>query len=189
MSTRGFVAIGKAGGAWDGRYNHSDSYPTWLGEKVFEEAKRWLHNDGHLHGFAQKLLAAHRWEQFIGEGRDGNESDHITPENADWLFMEWGYTIDPDARTMTVIVGCIETPITLTIHDQRPGAPSREWQTERYTSAVVTTVSLDGQKPVWEAVERRGHKLRERLETRYMRNPEHPDLAGLRALPTVEVWN
>lgn len=188
MSTRGFVAIGKPN-QWDGRYNHSDSYPTWLGHEVFKEARRWLRNDSHLHGFAQKLLSLHRWEQFLGQNLDGDENDHLVSENADWLFTEWGYVIDPAERTLTVIVGCIQTPITYTIQDQRPGAPPREWQEEHYTSAVLTTVSLDGEEPVWEAVEQRGYKLREKLRERYVRNPEHPDLAVLRALPAVEVWN
>lgn len=39
MSTRGSVAW-KDGKKWVGVYNHSDSYPTWLGQQVFEACQK-----------------------------------------------------------------------------------------------------------------------------------------------------
>lgn len=39
MSTRGSVAWVDETGKWHGVYNHSDSYPTYLGREVFEKCK------------------------------------------------------------------------------------------------------------------------------------------------------
>lgn len=43
MSTRGAIAIARGDG-WVGVYNHSDSYPTWLGPRIW----RYLQEDGYV---------------------------------------------------------------------------------------------------------------------------------------------
>ena len=62
MSTCGFVGIGTAD-QWEGRYNHSDSYPTGLGVDVWATAQRFLQADRHLRGFAARLLGFTNWAQ------------------------------------------------------------------------------------------------------------------------------
>jgi len=61
MSTRGVVAVGTAD-AWEGRYCGHDADPGTLGAEVFETARRYLQQDGHLMGFQATLLAAGNWD-------------------------------------------------------------------------------------------------------------------------------
>lgn len=66
MSTRGCVAIAFPRGHWKGVYNHSDSYPTWLGKKLWA----YLHRDHvELEGFAEILLHYDDWRNFLNGGR------------------------------------------------------------------------------------------------------------------------
>ncbi len=67
MSTRGFVGIGTPD-HWDARYNHWDSYPTELGANVRRTAQQFLQQDGHLQGFAQRLLGFTDWRQMASDG-------------------------------------------------------------------------------------------------------------------------
>lgn len=68
MSTRGFVGIGTPDD-FDGRYNHFDSYPTGLGPEVWSTVQRFLHDDRHVNGFAQRLLGYTDWRQIANGGR------------------------------------------------------------------------------------------------------------------------
>jgi hypothetical protein len=68
MSTRGLVGIGTPE-HFQGRENPRDSYPTHLGREVWATAQRFLHNDRHLHGFAQRLLRGTDWPQVAHGGR------------------------------------------------------------------------------------------------------------------------
>lgn len=62
MSTRGCVAIAQGDG-WRGVYNHSDSYPTWLGKKL------WDHLQGRdLEQFAKELLQYGDWREYLNAG-------------------------------------------------------------------------------------------------------------------------
>ena len=67
MSTRGFVGIGTPD-HWDARYNHWDSYPTALGADVWHTAQQFLQQDGHLQGFARRLLGFTDWRQMTSDG-------------------------------------------------------------------------------------------------------------------------
>jgi hypothetical protein len=62
MSTRGCVAIAQGDG-WLGVYNHSDSYPTWLGKQL------WNHLQGKdLKQFADELLSYDDWREYLAGG-------------------------------------------------------------------------------------------------------------------------
>jgi hypothetical protein len=62
MSTRGCVAIAQGDG-WLGVYNHSDSYPTWLGKNL------WEHLQGKdLQQFAKELLSYGDWQEYLNGG-------------------------------------------------------------------------------------------------------------------------
>jgi len=114
----------------------------------------------------------------------------ITPENADWLFMEWGYIIDPDRQILHVFVGCVETPLTYTVEIIRSNGEHEYWRNKkRYTCALVDSYNLTGPEPDWHTVEVAGQSLREKREAEFTANPEHPLLVSVRALPAVEVWD
>ncbi len=66
MSTRGCVAI-KTKEGWEGVYNHSDSYPTCLGQEVFEYLKG-KGVDG-LKKFAEDLLKYDDWRNYLAGGK------------------------------------------------------------------------------------------------------------------------
>lgn len=62
MSTRGCVAICQGDG-WQGVYNHSDSYPSGLGKKL------WEHLQGKdLKQFAEELLSYGDWREYLNGG-------------------------------------------------------------------------------------------------------------------------
>jgi len=66
MSTRGCVAIGTPE-HWQGVYNHWDSYPTYLGAKLWEH----LHPNGQLrdlNAFAEDLLMYGDWREYLNRG-------------------------------------------------------------------------------------------------------------------------
>ncbi|AEJ39647.1 hypothetical protein TPY_1463 [Sulfobacillus acidophilus TPY] len=114
----------------------------------------------------------------------------ITPQNVDWLFMEWGYIVDPDRHGLHVFVGMIPTPVTYTVEIIRANGTWELWtDKERFTGALVGTYDLTGPEPDWEAVEQAGYAVRDQLEDAFAANPDHPLLAAVRRLPPVEVWD
>lgn len=266
MSTSGFVGIGTPE-QFTGRYNHWDSYPTGLGMDVWTTVQRFLHDDRHLKGFAQRLLGFTDWRQMASGGRceycgqitgqphsmsalilipdDSNapsiteyidavqrrtgisagrareiaaeewpiidncrrtgypdpaaqyhehdarnpEESAITPENVDWLFIDWAYLVDPARQQLHVLVGCIETPITYRVEIiQTNGTWERHTKT-RFTSAVLGSYDLLGPEPDWGAIETLGNAIRIQLETALADNPRHPLLDAVRARPGFEVWD
>ena len=118
------------------------------------------------------------------------DSYSITPENANWLFLEWGYVIDPDTRQLHVFVGTIDTPITYRLEYIRADG-SRDFypSATRYVGMRVTTLDLTGPEPDWNVVEKKGYAARKRWARRLADCPDHPRLARLRQLPTVEVYD
>ncbi len=121
---------------------------------------------------------------------DNPEDSAITPENVDWLFMEWAYIIDSARNRLHVMVGCIETPITYRVEIIRPSGSRDYWNNKtRYTSALVGSYDLMGSEPDWAAVEAAGNALNEKLVAEFAANPHHPLLDTVRAMPSVEVWD
>lgn len=114
----------------------------------------------------------------------------ITPSNVDWIFMEWGYIIDPDRQCLHVFVGGINTPVTYTVEIIRPNGTREFWANcKRVTGALVGTYDLAGSEPDWKAVEAAGRALHDHLEAVFATHPDHPLLAPIRQRPAVEVWN
>jgi hypothetical protein len=66
MGTRGVVAVRQEDGGWLGVYNHWDSYPTGLGEDVFEATKEIPANQ--LQNWCLALLKNDDWREFVNEG-------------------------------------------------------------------------------------------------------------------------
>lgn len=63
MSTRGCVAWREKDGTWKGVYNHSDSYPTWLGAEVWE----WINKLG-AEAVIRRLKSVGDWREFESGG-------------------------------------------------------------------------------------------------------------------------
>lgn len=145
MSTRGCIARA-TGDGWKGRYNHSDSYPTWLGAEVWAI----LHErfGGDAAAFLRYATEEHSgWSQFgsvcychdRGEGADYGwieERGPCSETTCDPLFIEWVYVLDPAARRLTVLC-------------------SRNRAGGVYRHVAVGSFSLDGPEPDWEALEAR----------------------------------
>ena len=114
MSTRGFVGY-KKNKRIKGWYNHFDSYPTGLGEEVFEKCV--LHNVEELKSFFDRI-------EFVkDEGYENHKSifemdwsfDRPVMEDGgnfykDGLFCEWSYIFDFDHRSLKVYRGFGKVP-------------------------------------------------------------------------------
>ena len=67
MSTRGVVAVGNLR-HWRGVYNHSDSYPTWLGRQLYEHLTEALRNGKTLEEVGRNLLLFDDWRNYLNGG-------------------------------------------------------------------------------------------------------------------------
>jgi len=67
MSTRGCVAIGTPA-RWRGVYNHWDSYPTGLGQAVWQYLQTILKEGKTLEEFARELLTYDDWRAYLNRG-------------------------------------------------------------------------------------------------------------------------
>jgi len=67
MSTRGCVAIGTPEN-WRGVYNHWDSYPTGLGQAVWQHLQTILEEGKTLDEFARELLTYDDWRAYLNKG-------------------------------------------------------------------------------------------------------------------------
>lgn len=67
MSTRGCVAIGTPE-KWRGVYNHWDSYPTGLGQEVWQQLKTLLNEGKALEEFSHELLSYDDWRAYLAKG-------------------------------------------------------------------------------------------------------------------------
>jgi hypothetical protein len=66
MSTRGCIGtVINAKGNWRGVYNHSDSYPTWLGKDLWS----YLHEASvNVDAFCKEILTYNDWREFRNGG-------------------------------------------------------------------------------------------------------------------------
>jgi hypothetical protein len=115
MSTRGFVGY-KKNKKIKGWYNHFDSYPTGLGEEVFEKCL--IHNVEELKSFFDRIEfvkdeGAYQAHKGIFE-MDWQFDRPVMQDGGDFykngLFCEWGYIFDFDHRSLKVYRGFGETP-------------------------------------------------------------------------------
>jgi len=171
MSTRGCVAIGTPK-AWEGVYNHYDSYPTGLGKDLWDHLK-----GKDLKDFAKELMKFDDWRNYLkggicewcgrkttqphtisgqlisakynGKLKFGEYPDvacqyhkhdvpssmvdlHMTHKDADSLFIEWVYVINPQKREFHILCG-----------DYENGC-----------HRLVRTFNLDSSEPDWSTIER-----------------------------------
>jgi hypothetical protein len=144
VSTAGVVAVGTDKG-WVGIYNHSDSYPTWLGRRIWE----YLRTQGiqnylatianHPHGWSvwPEICYCHS-EKFAADLRP---IMYRSSDFADPCCDEYVYVLDP-ATNLLHILGSKRI-------------------LERFQHRLLGSWFLTDNEPDWASLERRGAKWRE----------------------------
>lgn len=175
MSTRGVIARLKGDG-WAGVYNHFDSYPTGLGEALWQS----LHQEygGDVEAFLKAVVddTPQGWSTFcksdyalrvhhklerperIPYGADEPDS-RMTSEDVACLKIEWVYAFGP--RTMVVFTNAKVREL----REGQHGTYRAPWAYEKmdgrierfpacyYVMKVVGVYPLDGPEPDWKAIE------------------------------------
>lgn len=137
MSTRGFIGW-VTQGTEKITYNHSDSYPSWLGLRMLAHAKAVTEDDARkahelrlvdecetpgaadrkrLAPFHRNVSSGHDWYSYL-RGTQGDpalilEAGVATDGSScpsDSLFMEWGYVVDFDNQAFEVYYGFQQAP-------------------------------------------------------------------------------
>ena len=161
MSTRGIIAQAKGDG-FEGVYQHSDSYPNGLGPDLWQA----LQARG-AKAVVVEDIEAHRggWSTYPDRcychtmERNGPEMV-MTQSQADWLFIEWGYVIDPDSNRLGVVVGLVREPGDHAEFSERNGN-RREWREDNYGYRLVGSFPIDGPEPEWSVLEEQGEQIRD----------------------------
>lgn len=108
-TTKGIIAVkGKKG--WQGVYNHYDSYPSGLGQAIWDKIK-WYEQQGMpLQDAIQTFLASkvkdvpQGYSKFPDKPFGRNEpAREYTNKTANPILLEWVYIIDPVAGTMRIM--------------------------------------------------------------------------------------
>ncbi len=115
MSTRGFVGY-KQNKRIRGWYNHYDSYPTGLGEQVFEKCL--IHHVEELKSFFNRIefvkeesaYDAHKQVFDMDWAFDRPVLEDAGKFYKDALFCEWSYIFDFDHRSLKVYKGGCKYP-------------------------------------------------------------------------------
>lgn len=140
MSTRGAIALGTQK-AWLGVYNHMDSYPTGLGKDLWNAIK--------TRGFDRVVDNIRNSKNPL----DGSPADPESYKTVDPLYIEWVYIINPDTRNMCILKSVPKSD------------PSK--MKSKYKEAYVGTISLNGEEPNWEAVEKLGENINDAAHKKF----------------------
>lgn len=171
MSTRGAIAFGDEV-CWDGLYNHSDSYPTWLGKILWQERPTADLLDLHPGGFSSYPDVCYCHDEYFAK-RDGSaakDSPYYSPD-AQWgyihsadgnpLFIKWVYVFDNPANRLHVLAARevkmrpewkLAPGECRRVVDVR-GVPVTVYVECAYKHVCVGSYDLDGPEPDWEKVE------------------------------------
>lgn len=172
MSTRGCIAY-KTKSGWTGVYHHWDSYPTWLGAKIFDVIKSKFRLNSNLKSTLKNFIAQYinehpaGWSSFptvcYCHDRGEKASAMISHANSDPLFIEWVYVINPEKQTIEILA---HTPCK--IHNRKNGEINNQinriegccWDYGHcaYKHIRLVTLNLRGliknnQKPNWRRIE------------------------------------
>lgn len=161
MSSRGLIARTKDGG-YEGVYNHSDSQPIWLGQSLWSK----LQAASDLSQFLKETVDEHPggWSSYPSgcycHGLDPDGPQMVVDEaTINWLFTEWAYVIDPEGRSLSVVVGCVRRPGTHTVVNSR-GEARKE---ENYGWQLLATFPLEGEEPNWKHLQKQGSRIRDEV--------------------------
>lgn len=145
MSTRGVIAVAHGDG-WRGVYHGMDSYPTWLGARLWYT----IHQLRTLESFTTNVIDAnpqgYRHIHDPYEDRHGDMRYTHDDEQASALFIEWVYVVGRHVLTIFT-----NEP---TGEEQRcENDHGRWWMEPVYRWVVVCQVPLNGPEPDWQAIE------------------------------------
>lgn len=87
----------------------------------------------------------------------GDLTDKMTNDNADPLFIEWVYMIDPEKRTLEVL-GNRRARGTHTETNYK----GETWQSPNYEHYLLATFAIDGDEPNWQELEDRADEIGEK---------------------------
>jgi hypothetical protein len=118
---------------------------------------------------------------------DDPASAAITPGTVDWLFMEWGYILDPDRLALHVYKGCVATPISYEQLFIRPDGQTDRYTQHRYTGTLTHTLALTEPEPDWDSLTREAHTHAEAMEALWAGHPDDEQLRPLQALPPIQI--
>lgn len=188
MGTRGCVAVGTPD-RWIGCYNHFDSYPTGLGADVWAEWKEnpnlpedllkfgdWREylNGGICEYCGKKRGQPHSIlvnEHTMRPGGDPDalyhehndaelEDKFLTQDQADPLFIEWVYILDPEKQAIHILSNVGKEDYEQT--ENSPGRGERRTITDdgyvdyghcAYKHVYCRTISLNDAEPDWHQLE------------------------------------
>ncbi len=180
--TRGCVAI-KKGDSWKGVYNHSNSCPTVLGEEIwdylqgfkfwyfyniywlFERNRKLEFTTEILETFANNLLEFDDWQNFLN-GKY-HKKNNLTSKNADPLLIKWVYIIDPDTKTMKILIN--RGGIIAVNEDyfwEKGGIQEKKMYNseifidQNYNWYLVEEIDLNGKEPNWNSLINRATRMR-----------------------------
>ncbi len=123
---------------WKGLYNHSDSYPTYLGRIAWE---------GFRNGDGPESIVDLRWEDI---------ELRVTSEAPDPLFIEWVYIKTPE-NTMVVLAHVVVSRAQWGRIYREPKRLRSGWWDYGHCLAKhfkVGEFPLDGPEPDWEDLEK-----------------------------------
>jgi len=175
MSTRGCIAERK-GDHWEGVYQHSDSYPTWLGKTIWKtihekykgDAQKFInfaihkHDGGwssfpeicYCHGkFAKRDGTKPGQKEGVIRGCECNnkpyKSSNKDKDNprCDPLFIEWIYVLDPIYQKMAIFYHKGE-------HEKENCKLENHYNCNYvYRHHLASVIDLMGEEPDWKVVE------------------------------------
>lgn len=181
MSTRGVIARARRDDSWEGVYHHWDSYPTWLGAKLWKDLQNT--HQGNVEAFLRHAIDDHRpgWSSYPDHPYDGADGPMvITSENVDPLMHEWVYVFSP--RVLTVFYHHSQStpprPGQAFYADhwkEFPGGISRQVAEPQawYVLDIAGTYPLDDEEPDWSIVEC-GEQLERCAHYAYVHNAHVP---------------
>jgi len=154
MATRGCIAVGTMD-SWKGVYNHIDSYPSGLGKQL------WNILDGvykkNLHKFAKELIKKKSWIAITDQTIEHPPDDMMTHEEADPLFIEWVYIVDPEKRLLTIMARNIDKSYVGKEPTENIKVEKNGWWNYGHVKCrhdMIIQLDINGKEPDWEALEK-----------------------------------
>ena len=155
------------------------AYPSLVGEfrryesademrRHFRELPAWQGRDEEIEREVQGALRIKRNVERTGfpdpQARyheHGKLIDKITSEDADPLFIEWVYVIDPERRTITILTHQSDGKTSGAVSGDVRLRDDGFWDYGHcaYRHIVVCEISVDGDEPEWSLIEQSGDAL------------------------------
>jgi len=154
MPTRGCVAVGTID-SWKGVYNHSDSYPTGLGKEIWGLLKNKYKGD--VKAFEKDMLEKKSWRALIDDKFKNAIDDVMTEKEADPLFIEWVYIINPKDSTLSIMAHKYDSNFAGKEPTDKVKVEKGGWWNYghiRCKHDLLIKIDVNGKEPDWVALEK-----------------------------------